>query len=427
MSNQTSSLKLNTKRTMYIGLAFFTILMLWQTYNYYVPKFLGEGGFGLDNYLVGIIMAVDNMLALFMAVIFGKISDKTNTKIGKRMPYIIAGTIIALVSFPFVAVMFVANNLAGMVVVIAIVLIAMNVYRAPSVSLMPDITPKPLRDNANGIINFMGYIGAIFASVIATFFVLEDGSRSYNIVIPFVIVSVLMLTALIVLFIKIKENKIAAEMAEEMEIGEDMSVKEDAGIKSTLSSRDKFNLKIIIISVFFWFLAFNAIETFWSLYGENYLHEASVSMAPAILAIASLLTFIPAGNLSAKIGRKKVVMIGLSLIIGSLSFSTFITNYGLVLNLLFAISGIGWAMINVSSYPMVVELADKENIGKFTGYYYTSSMIAQSITPVCIGMLMDLLGWRWFFPYATVFMLVALIIFTFFKTNKISTTEEKRG
>ncbi len=172
-------LKLNNKRTFIIGFAFFTILMLWQIYNYYAPLFLkelliGQFGNGDYNYLVGIIMALDNILALFMLPLFGSLSDNTKSKFGKRMPYIVAGTIVSLLAFPFISLLFIQNSLIGVAIMMGIILVAMNIYRAPAVALMPDVTPKPLRAKANAIINFVGYIGAIVGSVLTMVFTKTD-------------------------------------------------------------------------------------------------------------------------------------------------------------------------------------------------------------------------------------------------------------
>ncbi|MDD4211094.1 MAG: MFS transporter [Clostridia bacterium] len=419
-----NTLKLNKKRTMYIALAFFTILMLWQVYNSYVPLmlediFTNNLGAGNYKYLIGIIMAADNMFALFMIPLFGAISDKTVSKMGKRMPYIIGGTLLSVVLFPFIPVLYATGSLLGLFLIMGLVLISMNVYRAPAVALMPDITPKPLRSKANAIINFVGFIGAIFAGILALLFKmpLNFGEPS-GIIFPFIITSVLMLLALILLLVKIKENKIIVQMEADMKLGETFSDSiEEISEDKPLSKTDSFNLKIIIISVFFWFLAFNALETFWSTYGEEYLLTQSWSFATIILTVSSMIFFLPSGWISNKIGRKKSVMVGLSFMIIGLFFASQMTSFNAGLIALFSVSGIGWALVNVNSYPMVVELASKKNVGKYTGYYYTSSMVAQSVTPVFMGALMDTIGMQYFFPYAFTFTLVSLIIFSFIKTK----------
>lgn len=418
-------LKLNTKRTFYIGFSFFTILMLWQVYNYYCPMFLEEllnstFGAGDYNYLIGIIMALDNILALFMLPLFGALSDKTKTKLGKRMPYIIVGTIISLLAFPFIPFLYIKNSLVGVSLMMGLILIAMNIYRSPSVALMPDVTPKPLRAQANAIINFVGYIGAIIGALLTMVFTKKqaDGVSLVRDITfwPFLIVSFLLIVALVVLVLKIRENKIVAEMQNEMAEGEKLSETEETILDDKpLGKTDKTNLWLLIFSVFLWYFAFNAVETFGSLYAKNILKTNSWGLATSVLAVASLIAFLPSGWLSKKIGRKNSIILGLGLMIFSLTCAFFVKTFGIILILLFAIAGVGWAIINVNSYPMFVELSSNKNLGKFTGYYYTASQIAQSITPIIIGFVMDWLGYRAYFPYATIFMIIALIVFVFVK------------
>lgn len=429
-------LKLNFKRTLYVGLAFFTILMMWQIYNSYCPLFLkslfvsafGEGDY---YYLIGLIMAADNVLALFMLPLFGMLSDKTKSKLGKRMPYIIAGTCVTIMLFPLIAILYVKNSLIGVGIMMALVLIAMNIYRNPAVSLMPDMTPKPLRSKANAIINFVGYVGAIFAGIIALFF----PYNGQGILWPFIITSVLMLIALVLLVVNVRENSIQKEMEKEMQLGEEQSesvdkIEED----KPLTKANKRNLILLIASVFLWYFAFNAVETFWTTYSENFLGINKWSLATIVLTFASLLTFVPSIAMTKKLGRKNVVIIGLVMIIVALVLcavvgavmpkaSESIPWQFYIMILLFALAGSGWALVNVNSYPMVVEMANKNNIGKYTGYYYTSSMLAQSITPAIIGFVMDWLGYNMFFPYAVIFMALALTVFIFVRTKKVETKQ----
>lgn len=413
-------LKLNVKRTTYIGLAFFTILMLWQVYNHYASLFLEDllvsnyGGESTDYaYIIGTIMAADNLFGLFMLPLFGNLSDKTNSKYGKRMPYIVIGTILAAIIFPLIPVFYVKNSLIGVFVTMGLTLLVMNMYRNPAVALMPDITPKPLRSKANGIINLVGYLGAIFAGAIAMF--IKPNQASYVTIIPFVLTSILMLIAVVILFVKIKENKVLDEVKEEMELGEKLAqTEEEITEDKPLSKKDKTNLILLIISVFFWFFGFNAIESFGSIYANNVFNNSSIwGTVVIVLTICSLISFLPAGILSDKIGRKTTVLIGLGLIIVSAGLCTLFTSYNVLFLLLIALCGIGWAMINCNSYPMVVELANKSNIGKYTGYYYTASMLAQTITPIFIGILFYFseIGYSILFPYSSISMLIAFVIF----------------
>lgn len=437
-------LKLNYKRTFIIGLTFFTILMLWQMYNYYCPLFLArllKNTYGDKdyNYLIGIIMAMDNVLALFLLPLFGNLSDKTHSKYGRRMPFIVVGTIASMILFPLIPLFFAKNSLVGVIVTMGLVLIFMQMFRNPAVSLMPDVTPKPLRATANGIINFVGYIGAIFAGAIQMISLFKmpnietEIPNPYLFIIPFAFTSILMLISLIILIVKIKENKVLEEMKLDMEVGEQLAETEAASKPDhKLTKQDKTNLVLLIASIFLWYMGFNAVETFWSTYGIEVMNKGSVSIATVALTVASLITFIPAGKLVSKIGRKWSIILGLGLMIISLGGCFICSQISLKTNLviyilLFVISGVGWAFINISSYPMVVEMSDKNSVGKYTGLYYTSSMLAQSITPICVGFLMDALGYESMFAYATGFMILALIVFVFIKSTHKPLDDNKSG
>lgn len=437
-------LKLNYKRTFIIGLTFFTILMLWQMYNYYCPLFLArllKNTYGDKdyNYLIGIIMAMDNVLALFLLPLFGNLSDKTHSKYGRRMPFIVVGTIVSMILFPLIPLFFAKNSLVGVIVTMGLVLIFMQMFRNPAVSLMPDVTPKPLRATANGIINFVGYIGAIFAGAIQMISLFKmpnietEIPNPYLFIIPFAFTSILMLVSLIILIVKIKENKVLEEMKLDIEVGEQLAETEAASKPDhKLTKQDKTNLVLLIASIFLWYMGFNAVETFWSTYGIEVMNKGSVSIATVALTVASLITFIPAGKLVSKIGRKWSIILGLGLMIISLGGCFICSQISLKTNLviyilLFVISGVGWAFINISSYPMVVEMSDKNSVGKYTGLYYTSSMLAQSITPICVGFLMDALGYESMFAYATGFMILALIVFVFIKSTHKPLDDNKSG
>lgn len=440
---ENKKLKLNYKRTFYIGMAFFTIMMLWQVYNTYCPLFLSDifvsilGGESSDHsYLIGIIMAMDNILALFMLPLFGKLSDRTNTRLGKRMPYIIAGVVSAVLLFPLIPVLFIFNKYVWMIVVMALILVAMNLYRSPAVSLMPDITPKPLRSKANAIINVVGYLGAIFAGALAIFFPAHTGNDgrlifdANTIWIPFVITAVLMVVALVILILKIRENKLAAELADDLAEGEKQAETENPiADDKPLSKGDKRNLIILLLSIFLWFFAFNAIETFGSLFGTERLGMSTSwwGTAVIIMTVCSLVGFFPGAWISDKLGRKWTITLGLGMMLVSLIIACFVVNPW-VLYVLIAVAGIGWAWVNVNSYPMVVEMASKKNVGRLTGWYYAASMLAQSITPICVGFFFKALGYEWLFPYAAIFTAVALVVFLLYKNphhNKPATEDDE--
>jgi len=440
-----NKLKLDYKNTLIIGFAFFAILMTWQIYNTYCPIFLKEllnARFSSEEdllYIVGMIMALDNLFALFMIPYFGKMSDRTDTKYGKRIPYIVIGLILTAIVFPLIAVLFLYNSLIGVILSMLLILVIMNAYRSPTVALMPDITPKPLRSQANGIINLTGYLGAILAGVI----VLKVGYKKttagayliepnfMNTILPFLIASVFCLLLAFILFFLVKEKKLLKDKADELEIGEAVSETFSDVEGGSLSAIDKRNLIIILLAALFWFMSFNALETFISTYCDEVLNDLSTAGSIAIvLTFSSILTFIPAGMIASKVGRKRSVIFGLILIVLALGFMSYL-NTDLTKSSLLAlisVSGVGWATINVNSYPMLVEMANKENIGQFTGYYYTASMTAQTITPILIGLIMSFtkFGLHALFPYSFVLMTISLIVFYNFKEKSRKEIIEKK-
>ena len=402
--------QLNYKRTFYIGCAFFTIMLLWQVYNYMCPLFLED--LGVSDTYKGLIMAGDNIFALIMLPVFGSLSDKTKTRLGKRMPYIITGTILAAITFPFVAAFGMKQNLIGLLITMCLILFFMNIYRAPAVALMPDLTPKKHRSKANGIINLMGGIGGIFAYGTALLF----GSK-YPFV-PFIVTSILMVIALAILLKTIKEPMVQKETSYLEETIEDISA------LKPLDKNQKKNLILILCAVFFWFFAVNAVETFWGTYSwdiffnNNPENKTTSAIALLIFTAASIASYLPGGILATKIGRRKTIMIGISCIFIPFFIASFITKWNLIgFVALFVLAGFGWAAINSNSYPMVVEYANGSNGGKFTGFYYTASQLAQTITPFIIGSIMDLIGRKFMFPYASAFLCVSLI-FMFISKDK---------
>ena len=402
--------KLNYKQTFFIGCAFFTIMLLWQVYNYMCPLFLEE--MDVKDTYKGLIMAGDNIFALIMLPVFGSLSDKTKTKLGKRMPYIVVGTILAATAFPFVAALGMSGNLIGLLIAMGLILFFMNIYRAPAVALMPDLTPKKFRSKANGIINLMGGVGGIFAYGTALLF----GSK-YPFI-PFVVTSALMIVALIVLLSTVKEAKLLAE------IENDEEIKEEINNLKPLDKSQKKNLIFILCAVFSWFFAMNAVETFWGTYSwdvffnNNPDNKTTSAIALLIYTAAAIASYLPGGILAQKIGRKKTIIIGITCIFVPFFIASFLTKWNLIgFVILFILAGFGWAAINSNSYPMVVEYANGSNGGKFTGFYYTASQLAQTVTPLIIGSVMDLIGRRMMFPYASFFLIVALSFMLIVKEN----------
>ena len=461
MNAKTASpaLRLNYKRTFLIGFAFFGILLLWQVYDSWCPTFLTDifarRMYGLSSaqlkagdpakilnvqWLVGIIMACDNLAALILLPIFGNLSDKTVTPIGKRMPYILTGTFVSAIAFPFIPVFFHNNNIVGMVILMGIVLMFMMMYRNPAVALMPDITPKPLRAKANGIINIMGYLGGAFATVLGIFLKLSDyinaadeARKVWTIELPFLIASVLMVISALVLFFTIKENELAEEMKEQMEEGERLAaIATPVDDDKPMSKENRTMLLAILGAEFLWFMSDNALGT----YIGNYViyHLQSSSSATMVLTIlgglASVVGFAIAGGIADRIGRKWTISAGLAVTFLGLVVMCFVAPTGRAVGergefafptLLYAVwvlKGFGMALVHNCSFPMVVELCSSKKIGQFTGYYYAASMSAQTITPVLLGLVLNAtLAWRTLPVYAAILTALSFCVFTILVKN----------
>jgi Na+/melibiose symporter-like transporter len=402
-------MKLNRKRTMLVGLAFLSICAFWQFYDNEIPKIL-KNTFGMGETLTGFIMALDNILALFLLPFFGALSDKVHTKIGKRMPFILCGTALTAVLLVILAGM--ASSpalLIPFIIVLLLLLVAMGTYRSPAVSLMPELTPAPLRSKANAIINLMGTIGGVYTLLMIKFFVHtpSDGSLTNYMPMALSIVAIMVISVGI-LYFTVPENKCMKEVEQE-----DMTDQEEAEAKASAGKKMppevKRSMIFLLLSVFFWFTAYNAVTTAFSRYVEQVwnLHNGEYADCLMVGTVAAVIAYLPIGSLSQKIGRKKMIFFGIVLMAVSYALAIFAVQYAFWVNILFAFVGIGWASINVNSYPMVVEMSRAGDIGKFTGLYYTFSMAAQVFTPIVSGFLLEHVSYMTLFPYSAFFMVVA--------------------
>ena len=413
-------MKLNYRRTILIGMAFLSICVFWQFYDNEIPKILTYT-FGLGETWTGVIMALDNVLALFMLPLFGVLSDRTDTRIGKRMPFIIFGTAAsAILLFLLITVGNVPGRLAVFIIILLLLLIAMGTYRSPAVSLMPDLTPAPLRSKANAIINLMGAVGAVYALVMIKVLLHTADDQSQTDYFPLMLsIVIFMVVAVAILFFTINEKKIAAKVEEENEkfniptdVKEQIEEEVKAEVGNTSMTKNvKRSMIFLLLSVFLWFTAYNAVTTAFSRYvGEVWhLYDGAYANCLMVATVAAILSYVPIGSLAGKIGRKKTILIGIVLMFICYLVAALMPQYQNWLYGLFAVIGFGWAAINVNSYPMVVEMSSHSEIGKFTGMYYTFSMAAQVFTPIASGFLLEHISYRTLFPYAVVFSCLAFI------------------
>ena len=500
-------MKLNYKRTILVGFAFFLISVFWQAYDSTIPLIL-TNKFGMSQTWSGVIMALDNILAVFLLPVFGTLSDKCGTRYGKRTPFIVIGTIIAAVAL--VGLSFVDNvqlkNLSAVSAIddpaaleviydsqadrelltpegerfvlsekftrdqfttirskvtdpqtgkestsadytnyvaparqayawqttvsnsvplilfiglLLVILVAMATFRSPAVALMPDVTLKPLRSKGNAVINLMGTAGGILVLILGMIFstsAVKNALMSYTVF--YSVVAGIMLGALAVFLLTVREKSWADQMRRDSikyGIEEEEEEKTDTP-KRGLSAAEKRSLIFILLSIVMWFFGYNAITSKYSVYAANILHK-DYNTTLLIAQAAAIVAYLPAGMIASKIGRKKTIMSGVVMLTAAFGVAAFMRSDSptWMMNVMFALAGIAWAIINVNSFPMVVELCSGADTGKYTGFYYTASMSAQIVTPMLSGLLMDHYGMTVLFPYAAIFVALALVTMSLVK------------
>ena len=535
-------MKLNYKRTIFVGFAFFLICAFWQAYDAIVPLIL-TNYYGMQQDASGFVMSLDNILALFMLPLFGALSDKVATRWGKRTPFVFVGTIVAVIAFACltfvanpqlnrvettaveptyssavklenniteletyiadkdnkaldeicaeqktaIAELFASNeipgqyaanekirdsayklvkeakfnsddtledissrqlelvddlfeeiedstyaitknnvgSLIGFTAVLLLVLIAMATFRSPAVALMPDVTIKPLRSKGNAIINLLGTAGGIIVLAFNNIFGTKKIYMSYT---GYVIaVCLVMLAGLIAYLCTVKENKWVAEMKEDTKKYNIVEEVEDNSEKRKLSRGELVSLFLILASVALWYIGYNSITSKYSVYATREL-GFDYSITLIIAQAAAVVSYIPIGIVSSKIGRKKAILAGIIMLTAAFAIGNFITPITpeAVMYPIFILAGIGWASINVNSFPMVVELARGGDVGKYTGYYYTASMAAQVVAPILSGWLYEQLGMRVvFFVFGAIFVALSFVTMLFVKHGDVK--PERQG
>lgn len=434
-------MKFRPGQTIRIGFAFLSICAFWQMYNNIVPLIL-TNTFHMSETISGVIMAADNVLGLFLLPIFGAISDKCKSPLGRRKPFILAGTLAAVVLMlliPLIDNSYFANPSTGKLVlfvgVLGCLLVAMGTYRSPAVALMPDLTPKKYRSQGNAIINLMGAVGGILYLALAA--VLYSSKKTagldhINYFLIFLIVAGIMIFALIMVMMTVNEKKLMAEM-EEYEAAhpeENLAVDDGSGHEE-LPKEVKRSLLFLLFSIALWFISYNAVETWFTTYASVKWNMAlgGASKCLLIANAGAILSYIPVGFVAGKIGRKKSILGGIVIMATCYLIGLFYTfgndQFATWLYILFAFIGMAWAAINVNSLPMVLEMCKGSDVGRFTGYYYTFSMTAQIVTPIVCGWLLHNVGYGVFFVYAAAFMILAFITMSFVKHG--DTKEGKTG
>ena len=390
-----STNKLDVKTTILLSFGFFASTMAWSLYNSFVPQILE--GFITSTAAIGFIMTIDNIFGVIFQPLFGKMSDKTRTRFGRRMPYIFIGLPICALAFVLIPHM---RSLWSLMAVLIIFTFVMSAWRAPAVALMPDLIPGPQRSQANGIVNLMGGVGAVMAFLAGgLLFNYWLGKTGNGFPLPFIMGAVMMMLALFALAFFVREPRQAYEPEEKT-----------PAVKIKLGKDEKRSLLLMLFGIFFWFAGYNAVETFFTLYATNTLGitAGNGAMTLAIFSLTFLIFAVPSGFIGAKIGRRKAILTGLCGLILCFTPMIFIADIWLTRGCLF-FGGFCWAMVNINSLPMVVQLSGPEKIGTFIGYYYSFSFSSQIVSPILFGLIRDMAGhYKILFLYSAVAFALAI-------------------
>ena len=425
-------MKLNLKRTTLVGLAFLSICAFWEMYDFTTPLVL-KNTYHLGDTWAGVVMAMDNVLALFLLPFFGSLSDRCRTPIGRRMPFILGGTAAAVILLLMMPTAIANWPLAGFLTLLGLLLLAMGVYRSPAVALMPDVTPKPLRSKGNAIINLMGALGGLLTLILIRVAVVSSVNAAGEAVSDYrylyYAVAAIMAGCILTLYLTIREKRLVEEM-EAIHYGETEETRQaiETTPQGKLKPEVRKSLVLILCSVALWFMGYNAVTTAFSKYATTVWNvtegtAATIKMVPTVVAI---LSYWPVGVLASRIGRKKTILGGVVLLTACFALAAVLGSMSPIMYVLFALVGVAWAAINVNSLPMVVELSTGADTGKYTGYYYTFSMAAQVLTPILSGWLLEHVGYHTLFPYSAVMVLGALATM-FFVRHGDSKPERKHG
>lgn len=379
------------KKTWLLGFGFFSISITWALYNAFVPFFLER--YIASAAFIGFMMTIDNYFALFLQPWIGRRSDRTVTRYGKRMPYLLLGMPLAAL---FGALLPWHAGIVTLVLFMVLMNLSMSVYRSPTVALMPDITPENKRTKANGIINFMGGVGSIIAFGAGSF--LYEAHRS----LPFTAAALLTLISLFILLRSINEKRDAIGNPEHN--------------VPPAPYRAEWNRSTVLLlgAIFFWFVSYQGVEAFFTLYGKNELGltEGEASFSLAFFSLAFVLAAIPSGWLGNRFGKKPVIAFGVGGLIVCFLAIAFVEAL-LPLRLLLLAGGVCWALVNINSYPFIVALGGERSIGTRTGIYYLISSLAAIASPPLMGLLIDRLGYSALFYFASGGMALALLLVLF--------------
>ena len=402
-------MKLNYTRTFCIGLAFMGITAFWQVYDTIIPLIL-KNTFAMEETLTGVIMAMDNILAVLLLPVFGAWSDRIDTPIGKRMPFIIIGTICSAVLMLLIPYANGHHNFPMFLICLGAVLLSMGFYRSPAIALMPDLTPPPLRSQGNAIVNVMGAVGAMYSLVMIRILVTDELHPDYMPL--FISVSAILFISLILLLLTIREKKLSAQIRAEYGSFETEVTTDEEG---HLAPEVKKSLTFALLALVCYYMAFNGVTTAFSRYAQEVwgLIGGEFATALMLVAITAFVCYIPFGILAGIFGSKKVIMAGFIVMTVSFLIVTSFDEYHPIANVLLVLGSAGGSAVGVNMFPVIIDMCSEKEVGRYTGLYYTFSMSAQIATPICSGFLMQHISYLTLFPYAAFFSLLGFVFMIF--------------
>lgn len=415
----TEEKKFSYPKTFLLGFGFFGVSVIWSVYNAYVPLML-DGKYGLTAGWIGFFMVLDNIAALMIQPPLGVFSDRLRTPLGRRLPFVLLGAPFGAIAFGFIPL---TSALPLFLMSCVILLLSMAIWRTPIVALMPDITPSRFRSQANGVINLMGGLGAVLSFAVGAKLYAMDPAYAFWMGSGLVLISAL----LVLIFIREPREYVAKKIhLVEMkgEQGEEKSVFDN--IKDVFNQADK-SASRILLAILFWFLSYNAVEAFFTLYGVKHLglEAADSGFQLTYISLIFLIFAIPSGYIAAKFGRRRTIMTGISIMAFCILLMYFlpaamlaksfasIMGFGVYpVSLVLMLAGIGWALININSLPMVVDMTDDDHIGTYTGLYYFASQTAAIFGPVAFGGIIELGGndYRLMMLLSPIFLVFAFVM-----------------
>jgi Na+/melibiose symporter-like transporter len=390
-------------RTFLLGFGFLGVSIIWSMYNAYVPVFLKQS-FGLSSTFIGLIMTIDNVLAIVLLPFLGALSDRTHTRLGRRRPYILAGSFIAAIFFILVPFANDSRSLSLMMGTIVLMNLSMASFRTPVIALMPDITPSRFRSQANGIVNFMGGLGALL--------VYFGGKPLFDrrVSLPFFMGGLAMFAASMLVVLFIREPRV-----EETGAGKGGGALGDSARELASNLRDVFtgerSLLFILLSTLCWFVGFNALETFFTSYAKFHLgmSESSGALILGFFSVTFMISAIAAGWIGSRAGRRRTIRVGLAIVLVVMVSALFLRSFW-PLAAAFLVGGVGWGLVNVNSLPMVVDMTTAAKVGGYTGLYYFFSQAANIIAPPAAGVLIDVFGYQSLMYFSAALFLLAILV-----------------